>query len=227
MSRFMLIAGILLAAVGVATAVLVFLSPGQMQVYSLTLEVAAVLLVGGFLGAGLGGVIAALEHRAELGDDLFQTAAAEDEVASAPATPAAIPEFGRRATEAPTAAPPVQEGLAASSAGSDFADTIAALEKAKKDITTALGGDQETQQAAVSPAGEQEVRGETSPDDTDSEAAEDAGLYVVEERVIRGRPARVLSDGTVEAETDEGWMRFENLEHLDEYLDAMSPGEKS
>jgi hypothetical protein len=25
----------------------------------------------------------------------------------------------------------------------------------------------------------------------------------------------------VEAETDEGWMRFENLEHLDEYLDAM------
>jgi hypothetical protein len=38
------------------------------------------------------------------------------------------------------------------------------------------------------------------------------------------RPARILSDGTVEAETDEGWMRFENLEHLDEYLDAMAPG---
>ena len=48
-------------------------------------------------------------------------------------------------------------------------------------------------------------------------------LYVVEERVIRMRPARILSDGTVEAETDEGWMRFENLEHLDEYLDAMEP----
>ena len=48
-------------------------------------------------------------------------------------------------------------------------------------------------------------------------------LYVVEEKVIRGRPARVLSDGTVEAETDEGWMRFENLEHLDEYLEAMVP----
>ena len=45
----------------------------------------------------------------------------------------------------------------------------------------------------------------------------------VEEKLIRGRPARVLSDGTVEAETDEGWMRFENLEHLEEYLDAMSP----
>ena len=47
---------------------------------------------------------------------------------------------------------------------------------------------------------------------------------MVEEKVIRGRPARVLSDGTVEAETDEGWMRFENLEHLDEYLEAMVPG---
>jgi hypothetical protein len=46
-------------------------------------------------------------------------------------------------------------------------------------------------------------------------------LFVVEERVIRERPARLLSDGTVEAETDEGWMRFENVEHVEEYLDAM------
>jgi hypothetical protein len=38
--------------------------------------------------------------------------------------------------------------------------------------------------------------------------------------VVRGRAARILSDGTVEAETDEGWMRFENMEHLEEYLDA-------
>ena len=42
-------------------------------------------------------------------------------------------------------------------------------------------------------------------------------------RVLCNRPARVLSDGTVEAETDEGWMRFENLEHLDEYLEATAP----
>ena len=53
----------------------------------------------------------------------------------------------------------------------------------------------------------------------DEEADED--LYVVEEKVIRGRPARILSDDTVEAETDEGWMRFENLEHLNEYLDSV------
>lgn len=49
----------------------------------------------------------------------------------------------------------------------------------------------------------------------------DGELYVVEDKVIRGRQSRILSDGTVEAETDEGWMRFENLEHLDEYLDAV------
>ena len=52
---------------------------------------------------------------------------------------------------------------------------------------------------------------------------DDGQLYVVEERIIRRHPARILSDGTVEAETSEGWMRFENLEHLDEYLDAMEP----
>ena len=34
-------------------------------------------------------------------------------------------------------------------------------------------------------------------------------------------------DGTVEAETDEGWMRFENLEHLDEYLEVMAPAAKA
>jgi hypothetical protein len=59
------------------------------------------------------------------------------------------------------------------------------------------------------------------PQPEEPEAAEDE-LYVVEEREFRGRPARVLSDGTVEAETDEGWMRFENMEHLEEYMDAMS-----
>jgi hypothetical protein len=223
----MLIAGILLAAVGVATAVLVMVSPGQMQVYSLTLEVAAVLLVGGFLGAGLGGVIAALEQSASHGDDLFQPGVAAEEVASVPSTPAAIPEFGRRAAEDTAAAPPAKEETAASSGGSDFADTIAALEKAKKDITTALGGEEEEPKTAARSATEPEESSEVSPDEADAETVEDAGLYVVEERVIRGRPSRILSDGTVEAETDEGWMRFENLEHLDEYLDAMSPGEKA
>jgi len=51
--------------------------------------------------------------------------------------------------------------------------------------------------------------------------ASDDQLFVVEERLVRGKVARVLSDGTVEAETAEGWMRFENVEHLEEYLQAM------
>ena len=60
-------------------------------------------------------------------------------------------------------------------------------------------------------------------DGGEEEQVAEGQLYVVEERYIRMRPARILSDGTVEAETEEGWMRFENLEHLDEYLDAAEP----
>jgi len=64
-----------------------------------------------------------------------------------------------------------------------------------------------------------EASEELAEDEPPPSEDEDA-LYVVEETVVRGRAARVLSDGTVEAETDEGWMRFENMEHLEEYLDA-------
>ena len=71
-------------------------------------------------------------------------------------------------------------------------------------------------------APEEPVAAKAEPEEK-TEAADSEELYVVEEKVIRGRPARVLSDGTVEAETDDGWMRFENLEHLDEYLEAMVP----
>ena len=53
------------------------------------------------------------------------------------------------------------------------------------------------------------------------EAVSEEELYVVEERTIAGKPARILSDGTVEAETDDGWMRFENVEHLEEYMEAV------
>lgn len=61
---------------------------------------------------------------------------------------------------------------------------------------------------------------EAPPDEDLPPAGEADVLYIVEETVVLGRPARVLSDGTVEAETDEGWMRFENMEHLEEYFDA-------
>jgi hypothetical protein len=111
-------------------------------------------------------------------------------------------------------------------------ETIIAIEKAKTDLETVLGP------PATPAAPPPDIPVEDKPPPTaeialvaevdtefDAVAAEgdDEQLYVMEEKLIRGRPARVLSDGTVEAETDEGWMRFENLEHLEEYLDAMSP----
>ncbi|MBL8894290.1 MAG: hypothetical protein JNJ53_06785 [Rhizobiales bacterium] len=108
-------------------------------------------------------------------------------------------------------------------------ETIIAIEKAKSDLETALGSPPPPPPpdtpAAVEPPPKETVlvaEIETEFDVVPAEGEEEQ-LYVMEEKLIRGRPARVLSDGTVEAETDEGWMRFENLEHLEEYLDAMSP----
>ncbi|MFO0993948.1 MAG: hypothetical protein U1E67_18670 [Hyphomicrobiales bacterium] len=108
-------------------------------------------------------------------------------------------------------------------------ETIVAIEKAKSDLETAFGSPPppppDTPAPPEPPVAKETVlvaEVETEFDVVPSEGEEEQ-LYVMEEKLIRGRPARVLSDGTVEAETDEGWMRFENLEHLEEYLDAMSP----
>lgn len=201
MSKFMLIVGVLLAAVGVALGLMVYFSPGQMQVVALTPDVAAILLVGGVLAMGLGGVIAALENEGAVSR---QAAMAPAEMPT-PITP--IPEFGKRLTvEEPTVAAEEPEA----EISPEVSETIAALEKARSDINAALAG------SAPEPVEPAEVNEEKAENEAEQ-------LFVVEERVIRGRPARILSDGTVEAETDEGWMRFENLEHLDEYLDAMAP----
>jgi hypothetical protein len=202
MSKFMLIVGVLLAAVGVALGLMVYFSPGQMQVVALTPDVAAILLVGGVLAMGLGGVIGAIENEA-VGSRQAAT------TAEVPAAITPIPEFGKKLTdEEPASAAAAEEPAARISP--EVSETIAALEKARSDINAALAG------STPEPDEPAEVKGEKGEDEAEQ-------LFVVEERVIRGRPARILSDGTVEAETDEGWMRFENLEHLDEYLDAMAP----
>jgi hypothetical protein len=172
-----------------------------MQVLALTPEVGAVLLVGGILAMGLGGVIGALEGGAAAPGQAI-TAPAEVPAAIAP-----IPEFGKK-LKVEESAPAVAVKEPAADISPEVSQTIAALEKAKSDINAALAG---STPEPSQPAEAEKVE----------EQAEQ--LFVVEERVIRGRPARILSDGTVEAETDEGWMRFENLEHLDEYLDAMAP----
>jgi len=86
----------------------------------------------------------------------------------------------------------------------------------------------EKPQEAVSTNSNEEKDSKRPVDDDLSNAQQDNveeetpdQLYVIEEMVIRGKASRLLSDNTIEAETAEGWMRFENVEHLEEYLDAM------
>ncbi|MDP1702054.1 MAG: hypothetical protein Q8L53_13975 [Aestuariivirga sp.] len=212
MSKLMFIFGILFLAAGVALGFLIHFSPGEMQVRGLTADVSAILVVGGALCLGLGSTIGALRDRtvAPVVAEVVTETPAEK-----PATPK-FTGFGKKtaATAVVTEASAAVAETAAASKTS-VSDTVAALEQAKTDIAVALGV--EPQKAAP----EEPVAAKAEPEEK-TEAA-DGELYVVEEKVIRGRPARVLSDGTVEAETDDGWMRFENLEHLDEYLEAMVP----
>ena len=219
MSKLMLIFGILFFSMGVALGFLIHFKPGQMQVVALTPEVSAILLVGGALCLGLGGLIGALSDRGVAAVPAEVVAEAAIEKSATPATPATpkFTGFGKKAATA-TAGVATEEVApeAAVAPKTSVAETVSALEQAKSDIAAALGV--EAHEMPVAEPVEAKAEPEAKP-----EAMETTELYVVEEKVIRGRPARVLSDGTVEAETDEGWMRFENLEHLDEYLEAMVP----
>jgi hypothetical protein len=220
MSKLMIILGIIVAAAGAVIGALIYVSPGQMQVLGLTPEVTAIMFVGGLGLIGLGGIIVALDRatRALLSGQAPSGTAATTvteftEVTDSP-PPFPVPT--------PVVEPPpavskidalIEESKAETSrAVAGSSETIAALDKAKDELKDALDVTEPEPPPVEEPPAEE-------PE------AEDTQLFVVEERLIRGRPARVLSDGTVEAETDDGWMRFENLEHLEEYLDAMSPGQ--
>lgn len=253
MSKLMWIAGILLAAAGVAAGAIVLLALAPVP--GLTLETAAILLVGGILSLGLGSVIeqlrrqpvtlakrsveAAVEEAVEdeveeAVEDEVQEAVEEAVEESVPPAPAPIPRFDPR-----TVKPSVE--LAADAAPLEVSqptlETIEALEKARQQIAQAFAP-KKSEPAAVTAAAQASELVMTSEPDlptdvveefaeefveefAEDQAVEAAQLYVVEERLIRDRAARILSDGTVEAETDEGWMRFENIEHLNEYFDAM------
>lgn len=231
MSKLMIILGIIVAAAGAVIGALIYVSPGQMQVLGLTPEVAAIMLVGGVGLIGFGGVIAALEKATAATHGLRDWLSGQDNgqtVAAATAT--TISEFSPvTATPPPFPVPtPIVETSSSvskidalieeskvetSRAVAQSQETIAAIDKAKDELKEVL----DVPEPEAPPSAEEAV--------AEDAEAEDTQLFVVEERLIRGRPARVLSDGTVEAETDDGWMRFENLEHLEEYLDAMSPGQ--
>ncbi|HUR43919.1 MAG TPA: hypothetical protein VMZ01_07455 [Aestuariivirga sp.] len=198
MSKLMLIAGILLVAVAIALGVMIFFSPGSVVGWGITSEFAAILLVGGITALGLGGVISTLQASPAGLSSKVPTTVTVDQ------TETVIPEFGRKI--------PKPSGEEISPAVNE---TLKALEEARTGIQQALGEEQGASKKETSSSQSSAAEGASAqPGDQ---------LYVVEERTIRNRPARILSDGTVEAETDEGWMRFENLEHLDEYLDAMAP----
>ena len=242
MSKLMTVLGILLLAVGAALAVTGYLNPAQMQIQGLSLDTAATLLTGGILAIGLGGVIGALQGyapvvavpaRVETVEETVIAAVVPPVIASEPAPAAPVPPllaaeesparirfpgFGRKSAEvAATTVVVAAVTETAAPAKSAVDDTIAALEQAKADIANAIGGVSDIAEAKVEDVAEEVADEEPEAEDE----VEDGELYVLEEREIRGRPARILSDQTVEAETDEGWMRFENLEHLNEYLDAM------
>ena len=213
MSKLMLIFGILFLSLGVALGFLIQYSPGQMQVVALTPEVSAIFLVGGALCLGLGSMLGALRDRAVAA---IPADVVTETVSEKPATPK-FTGFGKKAatvTAVVEATGVVAETVAVPK--TSVADTISALEQAKSDIAVALGVETHETEVAEPTLAKDESAAK-------AEVGEVGELFVVEEKVIRGRPARVLSDGTVEAETDEGWMRFENLEHLDEYLEAMVP----
>ncbi len=245
MSRLMHVCGIVLAAIGLALAVVNFSSPGQMQIYGLTFESAAILLTGGLLCLGLSGVIQQLGlnqghgHERAILPDVTQGDGAPHSMSDLRRD---MPSFRPRSVEtgavaagtAMAGAAAVAEAVKDTVAPSQIsvAETIEALEQAKTDIKAALGGDDMFDDKPSAPAAPLPVNLDVdvpAPPVIAAVAVEDEkpepeepGLYVVEEQVVRGKPARVLSDGTVEAETDDGWMRFENLEHLNEYLDSLT-----
>ncbi len=116
----------------------------------------------------------------------------------------------------PVAAPPVRESAVDMAPPAPPAPKM--QEEPSEPPAAEASASREPQDLAAgkSATGEKETGGEKPPAEE-----EKAFLYIVREETVRGRRARVLSDGTIEAELDDGWLRFENMDHLNEYLDAL------
>ena len=237
MSNLMKLLGLVLILAGVAIGALTYYSPGKMDVLGIKFDSAAIFFVGGVLALGLSGVMDRLGMSQSASRSSAVSVSSEVETAPLP-LPTSIPNFGRKAAEATAATAAVAAVGAAMAetaknkmaeavakpAQTSVAETISALEQAKADVLKSMGGMDAMTSAEPEPAPAYVEPAKTAePEMAAQEPAveEEGELFVVEEKVIRGRPARILSDETVEAETDEGWMRFENLEHLNEYLDSV------
>lgn len=238
MSNLMKLIGTILALGGIILGVLTFVKPGVMDVYGIKLDTAAILFIGGILALGLGAVIDALHTGnvyAAMPAKSVNTVAELQKIAAAlPETPqeaaSSVSNFGRKTTEVAGATGSVAAGAAMSTKAikpDPVAETINALEQAKADVIKSMGGMESLTPPPPEPghlssnAAQAKHEGVSNAQAEAEAEIDDGDLYVVDEKVIRGRPARILSDDTVEAETDEGWMRFENVEHLNEYLDSV------
>ncbi len=210
------IAGIVLAALGLLAVLLFFYSP-ELTARGMNLNTGVSLLLGGIVILGLSTVVGAVE-------DLRSHLAGED---SGP-TGDVRQRRGKRA--AALAVQPVHEGARKPEAAMpDVAGRIAPAPAEERQAPFAGGQDVEAKlrnldadSRSVIDRVVEEVREHGSSAAGEAEVVSEENLYVVEVREIAGKQARVLSDGTVEAETDEGWMRFENPEHLEEYVAAVN-----
>jgi hypothetical protein len=203
------VGGAVLVALGILVIVIVLVAPELVQ--GLSLDTGAVLLAGGLLVLVLSGLTAAV-------DGLRAFVAGEDQ-----SLPSLEPNSGFGATASEPAEPSAKSEPMRSEPqiAPDRAEPeiISPVSETRKTPEDRLSFTKDKSRTSIDQAVEDVTEYAVSA--TPEGAASEEELYVVEERTIAGKPARILSDGTVEAETDDGWMRFENVEHLEEYVDAL------
>jgi hypothetical protein len=211
MNSVVRIGGIVLMASGALAMVLALLSLESLE--GLTVDTGALLLAGGLVALGLSALTTAVETLRALvaGEELPLTELEQ--------TGGLAPSFGDSMGAAaanplmPRPKPQERQGRQER----DMAPEVMPMSKASDDRVSAMN--ESSRPMIDSVVEEVHEFGVVSPGP--QEAVSEEELFVVEERTIAGKPARILSDGTVEAETDDGWMRFENVEHLEEYMEAL------
>jgi hypothetical protein len=207
MNNVVRIGGFALIALGVL-AILLNLVMGE-SVRDLSFDTGATLLAGGFITLGLSNLVAAIET-------LRAYFAAEEPLLETSET-SAVP-MSRPFAESLS---PLESAF--KSRGNVQGARVEEPEPASPRLDTARPVEERFTLVRENPPlpPEPEVEDVHDYEQVPDEAVSEEELYVVEERTIAGKPARILSDGTVEAETDDGWMRFENVEHLEEYMEAV------
>jgi hypothetical protein len=206
--------GFVLIALGVLAILLALMAGDSFP--GLTLDSGATLLAGGFIALGLSTLAAAVET-------LRSYLAAEEPVAEAfevSAPPVSRPIAAESLSPAEAVFKPRGNAQGARFEEPELASPR--LGKQKKSAEERFSLVREPPPPPPpEPEPEPEVEDVHDYEQVPEEVVSEEELYVVEERTIAGKPARILSDGTVEAETDDGWMRFENVEHLEEYMEAV------